>query len=140
PITWISAVLWLMLSSPLDPTTRFNPQATYSAVKGLYDRFHVNSSEKTHGCQYSGTMESNHPVIPNKVIKQGGQRMADRGKMEIYCSSNLPSAFALGIAGFQGKPCYLSRNGVDPSAKIQQMVYPWIEEVYGKDNNEWRKG
>ncbi|KAK3830324.1 MAG: hypothetical protein J3R72DRAFT_528027 [Linnemannia gamsii] len=131
--------LFKILPSPLDPTTSISPRATYNAVKKLYDRFHVNSSKKTHGGWHSGTVESNYLEIPNEVIKEGGRWMADRGKMETYYSSNLPSARALGMAGFQDKPYYLSRNGVDPSVKLQQMVFPWIEEVYGKDNDEWKK-
>jgi hypothetical protein len=43
------------------------------------------------------------------------------------------------MAGFQDKPYYLSRNSVNPPVELQQMVFPWIEGVYGKDNDEWRK-
>ncbi|KAI7851182.1 hypothetical protein BDC45DRAFT_514994, partial [Circinella umbellata] len=43
------------------------------------------------------------------------------------------------MAGFWDKPFRLPRNNVSPSLKLQKMVFPWIEDCYGPDNDPWKK-
>ncbi|KAF9117897.1 hypothetical protein BGW39_001680 [Mortierella sp. 14UC] len=63
--------LFKMLLCPNDPTESITLQATYNAVKKLYERFHVKSSKKTHSGRHAGTVKSILLEIPNEISRQG---------------------------------------------------------------------
>ncbi|KAG2215399.1 hypothetical protein INT45_009473 [Circinella minor] len=73
------------------------------------------------------------------VIKKGGDWKDCLGRLETHYLSKLPSQFARGMAGFWDKPFRLLRNNVSPSLKLQKIVFPWIEDCYGPDNDPWKK-
>ncbi|ORZ15419.1 hypothetical protein BCR41DRAFT_353730 [Lobosporangium transversale] len=58
--------------------------------------------------------------------------------MENFYLPCLPSKFALGMAGFYNEPFFLARNSVIPPKALQLMIFPWIEDFFGKNNVWWR--
>ncbi|KAF9342838.1 hypothetical protein BGX26_006738 [Mortierella sp. AD094] len=43
------------------------------------------------------------------------------------------------MAGFLDKSYFLSWNAVAPSIPLQQMIFPWVENAYGVDNQYWEE-
>ncbi|ORZ27810.1 hypothetical protein BCR41DRAFT_418814 [Lobosporangium transversale] len=113
-------------------------QSTYRTVEALYDQHNVNSPRKTHGGRHAGTIEAHRLGISQDDIKAGGRWTAKRGRMESFYLPCLPSRFALGMAGFYSKSFFLLRNSIRPSNALQLLVFPWIEDIFGKNNKWWR--
>ncbi|KAF9945117.1 hypothetical protein BGZ65_011147 [Modicella reniformis] len=42
-------------------------------------------------------------------------------------------------SSFWKRPFGLPRNRIKPPIKLQQSIFPWIEEAFGPDNNAWKK-
>ena len=43
------------------------------------------------------------------------------------------------MAGFWDKAFHLPRNNASPSLKLQRMIFPWIEDYFGPENDAWKK-
>ncbi|KAI7854630.1 hypothetical protein BDC45DRAFT_568888 [Circinella umbellata] len=95
----------------------------------------MDSTRVTH----AGALEAESLGVPLDVIKKGGDWKDRLGRLETHYLGKLPSQFARGMAGFWDKPFRLPRNNVSPSLKLQKMVFPWIEDCYGPDNDPWKK-
>lgn len=134
-INWGQRSLLPSASNPLVPLVS---QSTWNAVTRVFDDQNIKSSKKTHGGRHSGAIEAQRLGIPQSDIKDGGRWSAERGRMESFYLSSLPTNFATGMAGFLNKPFYLARNAIAPSLELQREIFPWIENAYGEDNDNWR--
>lgn len=126
-----------MLPSANDPYTPLVSQSTWNAVTRVFDEQGITSSKKTHGGRHSGSIEGQRIGIVKSDIKEGGRWCAERGRMESFYLSALPTNFAVGMAGFLNRPFALIRNAVDPPLELQRLIFPWIETAYGENNTHW---
>lgn len=70
-------------------------------------------------------------------VKHGGGWRDNLSRLETNYIGKLPLPFARGMAGFKDKPFHLERNVLKPSLALQRNVFPWIEGIYGENEN-WR--
>ena len=122
-----------------DPEKGISGAQQYKLTKDIFAEHGINSTRVTHGGRHAGALEAESLGVPLDVIKKGGDWKDRLGRLETHYLGKLPSQFARGMAGFWDKPFRLPRNNVSPSLKLQKMVFPWIEDCYGTDNDPWKK-
>ena len=121
-----------------DPEKGISGAQQYKLTKDIFAEHGINSTRVTHGGRHAGALEAESLGVPLDVIKKGGDWKDRLGRLETHYLGKLPSQFARGMAGFWDKPFRLPRNNVSPSLKLQKMVFPWIEDCYGTDNDPWQ--
>ncbi|KAG2222130.1 hypothetical protein INT45_007566 [Circinella minor] len=113
-----------------DPEKSLSGTQQYKTVKNAFAEHDVFMTGVTHGGRHATTIEAEALGIPFDLIK--------RGCLETHYLSKLPSQFAKGMAGFWDKAFHLPRNNASPSLKLQQMIFPWMEDYFGSENKAWK--
>ena len=122
-----------------DPEKSLSGTQQYKTTKNAFAEHDVFTTRVTHGGRHAGAMEAEALGIPYDLIKRGGGWKDRLGRLETHYLGKLPSQFARGMAGFWDKAFHLPRNNASPSLELQRMIFPWIEDYFGPENDAWKK-
>lgn len=121
-----------------DPEKSLSGTQQYKTAKNAFAEHDVFTTRVTHGGRHAGAIEAEALGIPFDLIKRGGGWKDRLGRLETHYLGKLPSQFARGMAGFWDKAFHLPRNNASPSLELQRMIFPWIEDYFGSENEAWK--
>ena len=122
-----------------DPEKSLSGTQQYKTAKNAFAEHDVFTTRVTHGGRHAGAIEAEALGIPFDLIKRGGGWKDRLGRLETHYLGKLPSQFARGMGGFWDKAFHLPRNNASPSLELQRLIFPWIEDYFGSENEAWKK-
>ena len=122
-----------------DPEKSLSGTQQYKTAKNAFAEHDVFTTRVTHGGRHAGAIEAEALGIPFDLIKRGGGWKDRLGRLETHYLGKLPSQFAREMASFWDKAFHLPRNNASPSLELQRMIFPWIEDYFGCENEAWKK-
>ncbi|KAG2214027.1 hypothetical protein INT45_005412 [Circinella minor] len=135
---------WKVLRGRDDPEKSLSGTQQYKTAKNAFAEHDVFTTRVTHGGRHAGAIEAEALGIPFDLIKRGGGWKDRLGRLETHYLGKLPSQFARGMAGsyvvhiYHNKAFHLPRNNASPSLELQRMIFPWIEDYFGSENEAWK--
>ncbi|KAG2201228.1 hypothetical protein INT45_014313, partial [Circinella minor] len=130
---------WKVLRGRDDPEKSLSGTQQYKTAKNAFAEHDVFMTRVTHGGRHASAIEAEALGIPFDLIKRGGGWKDRLVRLETHYLGKLPLQFARGIADFWDKAFHLPRNNASPSLELQRMIFPWIEDYFGSENEAWKK-